>query len=219
MQYCPKCRIMIKGDKTGCPLCGGRLTGEPEPGGFPVTQKRRFSHMSVVKIATFCCLSLFIILTALEILYGFTLTWVPFVVMVILIAWADLMVGIYFRNNIIKIFAIETYLIMAACVIIDLVTGWRGWSVAFVLPIGFIVLVFMTIAVGQGANLRLEEYIIYLAVAMLLSMLQIIPVLSHANPVILPAVISMALLLILGCAAVIFRFRDLRSAVEKMFNL
>lgn len=219
MQYCPKCRIMIRGDKTGCPLCGGRLAGEPEPGGFPVTQKRRFSHMDVVKIATFCCLTAFIVLTALEILYNFTLTWVPFVVMIILIAWGDLMVGVYYRNNIIKTIAIETYLIMAACFLIDLVTGWRGWSIAYVFPCGFVLLVFMTIVVGQAANLRLEEYIIYLAVAMLLSMLQIIPVLSHANPVILPAVISMALLLILGCAAVIFRFRDLISAAEKLFNL
>lgn len=54
---------------------------------------------------------------------------------------------------------------------------------------------------------------------MLLSMLQIIPVVTHANPYILPAVMCMALLLIAACAAVIFRFRDLRSAVEKLFNL
>ena len=50
-------------------------------------------------------------------------------------------------------------------------------------------------------------------------MLQLIPVLTHVNPNILPAVISMAILLIAACAAVIFRFRDLRSAVEKLFNL
>ena len=50
-------------------------------------------------------------------------------------------------------------------------------------------------------------------------MLQIFPVLAHVNPVAFPAVACMALLLIEACAAVIFRFRDLRSAVEKMFNL
>ena len=219
MLHCPKCRVSIRGDKTGCPLCGGRLTGEPEPGAFPVLEKRRISHMSVVKVATFCCLSVFIILMALEILYDFKLPWVPFIVLIMVIAWADLMVGVYYRNNFIKTFAIETYLIMAACLLIDVLTGWRGWSVAFVLPIGFVVLVFVTVIVGLAADLRLEEYIIYIVVTMLLSMLQIIPVLMHTNPVILPAVLSMALLLILGCAAVIFRFRDLRSAAEKLFNI
>ena len=102
---------------------------------------------------------------------------------------------------------------------VDSLTGWHGWSVAFVLPIGFVLLVFVTIAVGRGARLRLEEYIIYIFVTMMLSMLQIIPVLTNTNPVKLPAVASMAILLIEACAAVIFRFRYLRSAVQKLFNL
>ncbi|HAB94661.1 MAG TPA: hypothetical protein DCF49_07870 [Lachnospiraceae bacterium] len=219
MQHCPKCRVNIRGEKTGCPLCGGRLTGEPEPGGFPVLEKRRFSHMSAVKVATFAFLSFLIIMLALEILYNFKLTWVPFVLLIAAIAWADLMVGIYYRNNFIKTFTYETYLIMATCLLIDGMTGWRGWSVAFVLPIGYVLLIFVTVIVGLAAKLRLEEYIIYLVVTMLLSVLQIIPILLHRNPVILPAVLSMTILLILCCAAVIFRFRDLQSAAEKLFNI
>ena len=219
MQYCSKCRISIKGDKTECPLCGGRLTGDATPGGFPVLEKNRFTHMTVVKVATFCCITFFIIVLALEILYNFELAWAPFAVLGALIGWGDLMVGIYYRNNLIKTLSVETYLAMAVCLLVDMLTGWHGWSLAYVLPIGFVLLVFVIIAVGRGAQLRLEEYIIYIFVAMLLSMLQIIPVLTRLNPVILPAVVCMALLLIAACAAVIFRFRDLRSAVQKLFNL
>ena len=219
MQYCPKCRISIRGNKTECPLCGGRVTGEPEPGGFPILERNRFSHMSVVKVGTFCLLTFFIIMMSLEILYDFKLAWVPFAVMGALIAWGDLMVGIYFRNNLIKTLSVETYLAMAVCLLVDTLTGWHGWSLAYVLPIGFVLLVFGTIAVGRGAHLRLEEYIIYIFVTMLLSMLQIIPVLTRVNPVIAPAVISMALLLIEASAAVIFRFGDLVSAVQKLFNI
>ena len=194
MQYCPKCRIRILGDKTECPLCGARVTGDPEPGGFPVLARKRFSHLSVFKVATFCLITFIIIMWALELLNDFNLPWVPFAILGALLA-------------------------MAVCLLIDGLTGWHGWSLAFVLPIGFVVLVFVTIGVGRAANLRLEEYIIYIFVTMLLSMLQIIPVVTHANPYILPAVMCMALLLIAACAAVIFRFRDLRSAVEKLFNL
>ena len=219
MQYCPKCRIAIKGDKICCPLCGGRLTGEPVTGGFPVTPKSKLSHMTVVKIATFCCLALFIVLMALEILFDFKLVWVPFVFAAALIVWADLMIGVYFRNNLIKTFTVETYLIMATCFMIDHFTGWRGWSIAFVFPTGFLLLFFVTFGVGRFAKLRLEEYIIYMVVTLALSMLQIIPVLSGANPMRLPAVLCMTILLILVSGAVIFRFRDLRSAAEKLFNL
>ena len=107
MQYCPKCRIGIKGDKSGCPLCGGRLTGEPEPGGFPVLERGKLTHMSIVKAATFAGLSSLIIMMALEILYGFKLVWVPFAALGVVIAWGDLMVGVYYRNNLIKTFSIE----------------------------------------------------------------------------------------------------------------
>ena len=219
MQYCPKCRIRILGDKTECPLCGARVTGDPEPGGFPVLARKRFSHLSVFKVATFCLITFIIIMWALELLNDLNLPWVPFAILGALIAWGDVMVGIYYRNNLIKTLFVEMYLAMAVCLLIDGLTGWHGWSLAFVLPIGFVVLVFVTIGVGRAANLRLEEYIIYIFVTMLLSMLQIIPVVTHANPYILPAVMCMALLLIAACAAVIFRFRDLRSAVEKLFNL
>ena len=123
MQYCPKCRISIRGNKTECPLCGGRVTGESEPGGFPILERNRFSHMSVVKVGTFCLLTFFIIMNALEILYDFKLAWVPFAVMGALIAWGDLMVGIYYRNNLIKTLFIETYLAMAVCILIDTLTG------------------------------------------------------------------------------------------------
>ena len=153
MQYCPKCRISIRGDKTECPLCGGRVTGESVPGGFPVLDRRRFSHMSLVKVGTFCLLTFFIIMMSLEILYDFKLAWVPFAVMGALIAWGDLMVGIYYRNNLIKTLFIETYLAMAVCILIDTLTGWHGWSLAYVLPIGFVMLVFVTIAVRRVYNL------------------------------------------------------------------
>ena len=117
MQYCSKCRISIKGDKTECPLCGGRLTGDATPGGFPVLEKNRFTHMTVVKVATFCCITFFIIMLALEILYNFELAWVPFAVLGALIGWGDLMVGIYYRNNLIKTLSVETYLGMAVCLL------------------------------------------------------------------------------------------------------
>ena len=156
MQYCPKCRISIKGDKSGCPLCGGRLTGEPEPGGFPVLERGKLTHMSIVKAATFAGLSSLIIMMALEILYGFKLVWVPFAALGVVIAWGDLMVGVYYRNNLIKTFSIETYLVMLGCLLIDSLTGWHGWSVAFVLPIGFFLLVIVTVSIGKGANLRTE---------------------------------------------------------------
>ena len=175
--------------------------------------------MSLVKVGTFCLLTFIIIMNSLEILYDFKLAWVPFAVMGALIAWGDLMVGIYYRNNLIKTLFIETYLAMAVCLLIDVLTGWHGWSLSYVLPSGFVLLVFVTISVGRGAKLRLEEYIIYIFVTILLSMLQIIPVLLGWNPYRGPAVICIAFMLILTAYMLIFRYRALQTALEKLFNM
>ena len=43
--------------------------------------------------------------------------------------------------------------------------------------------------------------------------------LMRVNAFVWPAVISMAALLILGVAALMFRFRDLRNASEKLFHM
>ena len=52
MQYCPKCKVKVRGYKTECPLCQGRLTGTPESPAYPVL-KKRVSRVSLLKILTF----------------------------------------------------------------------------------------------------------------------------------------------------------------------
>ena len=63
MQYCPKCRINIRGNKSCCPLCQGELAGEPAEDVFPVLVPRKISQASLLKIATFC-------FAAVEIAFG-----------------------------------------------------------------------------------------------------------------------------------------------------
>ena len=45
MQYCPKCRVKIRGNKSCCPLCRATLTGEGEDGAFPVLRQFRETLM------------------------------------------------------------------------------------------------------------------------------------------------------------------------------
>ena len=226
MKNCPECKIQVGGPGTYCPLCGSKLVvmekEECEDALYPDFSKPvkpRSKFPPLAKIFAFISLAAVFICGLIDALISHQLTWSLYVIGGIAAAWVS--VGTHLLTDInlnykllIDLCALSFYLVL-----IDRLTGWHGWSLAYVLPIGFVLLVFVIIAVGRGAQLRLEEYIIYIFVAMLLSMLQIIPVLTHLNPFILPAVISMALLLIEACAAVIFRFRDLRSAVQKLFNL
>ena len=219
MLYCINCGISIRGNKRCCPLCQGELTGTPSEAAFPTLKRARITSLSLVKLFTFLFIALEIVWSAVGFLANFTLAWVPFAMAGTLVAWLDAVLAVYFRNNVVKNITIQVYLVMIGGFVIDRFTGFHGWSVQWLIPCCFLGLVTTTIALGRGLPLRLEEYILYLAVDMVLSLLQTIFLVMGMNAFVWPAVISMAALLILGVAALLFRFRDLKNASEKLFHM
>jgi hypothetical protein len=219
MLYCSQCGIAIRGNKRCCPLCQGELTGTPSEGAFPVLKPAKITTLSLVKLFTFFFIALEIVFSAVWFLADFRLNWVPFAMAGALVIWLDAVLAVYFRNNVIKNITIQVYLVMAGGLLADRLTGFHGWSVQWMLPCCFLGMVIATICIGRGIGLRLEEYILYLAVDMVLSLLQIIFLVFKLNRFVWPAVISLSALTILGVAALLFRFRTLRSASEKLFHM
>ena len=76
-----------------------------------------------------------------------------------------------------------------------------------------------TIGTALVLKLRLDEYILYLALDLVMVLLQIIFIRNGMNTVPWPAVSSIMIYLILFAAVIIFRFNDLKNASEKMFNV
>ena len=58
MQYCPKCKIQIRGNKACCPLCQGKLTKDPQDPAFPALKHRIVTSFSIIKVSTFLFLVL-----------------------------------------------------------------------------------------------------------------------------------------------------------------
>ena len=223
MQYCPKCKIQIRGNKACCPLCQGKLTKDPQDPAFPALKHRIVTSFSIIKVSTFLFLVLEIIMGTIGYLGKYelnkSLPWVSLVMIGALVAWVDLIVAMYLRNNILKIVTVEVYVAMIIDYVIDVYTGFGGWSVMWMIPATFFGLAFVTVCIGRMTRMRLEDYIFYLATDALLCMLQMIPMAQGRNAFEWPAVICMAIYLILAAGAVIFRFRDLKNASAKYFNV
>ncbi len=219
MYYCKKCCVKIVGHKTCCPLCQGRLSGEPIPNVFPDIPARRVSFTLMTRIGSFAYATFMIVLGALLLIPGGPREILPLLAAAGTLVWVDFMAFMYYRGDIIKAVTIEIYLGMLICLVIDYLTKGGGWALSFVLPACFPVLVLVAVLLGVGQGLYLNEFLVYLATDILLSLLQIVPVLTGLNPRPVPAVICMALMLVLTAGMVIFRFRDLRTALEKLFNM
>ncbi|MCR5772676.1 MAG: hypothetical protein K6G87_15760 [Butyrivibrio sp.] len=223
MQYCPKCKVKVRGYKTECPLCQGRLTGTPEDPVYPVL-KKRVSRVSLVKILTFILAVIFIVMLSARFLLIHELgrddfSWPGVVMAISFMAWIDMVVALMLRGNVLKLVTFEAYAVMVFSYIANRILGNRGWDIAWIIPIVLVALLVFTIAIGIATKAHLEDYVNYLILDFIVAMLQIIPVISETNVFMWPAVICFAIYLILAAAIILFRFRDLKNASAKFWNM
>lgn len=179
----------------------------------------RVSYMFLVRVVTFVCVSLEILFGAAEIIIRFRSGWPAAAMLISLVAWADFMVATYYRNNLIRMLTTEAYILMAVCLAAAAVTRTGAWAVSWAVPGIFLLLIAVTFAAARAQGMQLHEFILYPAFDMLMCLLQIVPIALGRNPVIAPAVICIALMLILGSSLVIFRGRMLREAAAKYLHL
>ena len=219
MQYCPKCKIHIRGNKKCCPLCEGSVKGTPGDPAFPALKQRKYSVLLSFKICAFIFVLVEVAMMITGFLTGFRyhlpgliMTWAPFVLL-------DLLVALYYRGNIIKLVSYQAYVIMAVCAFIDYGDGYPGWSLHWVIPTTLLSLLIVTIIIGYGVGLHMVDYMIYLLVDVVLSLLQLIPVFLGINKVPYAAVISVGVMIVVAAFVVLFRPRELGNAFSKYMNV
>ena len=221
MQYCPNCRVKIRGRKARCPLCQRELTdmGGATDDPFVMLPSPRVSFRRMVQVVTFLCISLEILLGAFEIIKGFTAGWIYVFMLVILLAWVDFRIAVYYRNNLIRMLTTQGYIIMAVLLLIASLTNSGTWAITWVVPSMFLLLIIVTFAAARLQQMKLQEFILYPAFDVLMSLLQIIPVALGYNKNKAPAVLCIALMLILVNSLVIFRGDILRDAAAKYLHM
>ena len=221
MQICQKCNVKIRGRKECCPLCQGRLKeveGEDNPS-FPILEKRKISNITFLKMCTFLFVASEIIFGAVNIMTAGEFSFIGPVMLGILVAWIDVIATMYLRNNLIKVITFEVIVAIVVDYYIDIKTGFHGWSINWMIPMTLIGLAIATIVIAMVLKLRLDEYILYIVLDFVMALIQIIFIRNGMNTFPWPAVASIITYMIIIAALVIFRFRDLKNASEKMFNI
>jgi hypothetical protein len=186
---------------------------------FPALKHKTFSAVMIARIVSFILVSWLVVLAAIQILTKFNAPWTLIAALVGILIWADVLIGLNYRSDMLKMFTSQTYVIMIVCLFIDRYIGFPGWSISYILPIAFLWLVLATLGIARIMDMRMNEYIVYLIWDIFLCMLQIIPILMGWNRIIFPAVFCMAVMIILTAWALIFSFDQVRSALHKLLNL
>lgn len=221
MQICPKCKVNIRGNKSCCPLCQGKLKtveGESNPS-FPTIKRKKISNITFLKVCTFLFVASEIVFLTINIMTQNKFSFISPVMLGILAGWITIVTTMYLRNNLIKVITWEVIVAIVVDIYVDLHTGFYGWSFAWMIPLTLIGLAIATIITALVLKLRLDEYILYLVLDLVMVLLQIVFIKNGMNKVPWPAVCSVMTYLILFAGVIIFRFSDLKNATQKMFNV
>lgn len=222
MQYCPKCKIKIRGQKRCCPLCQSKITEleaeEFDQPAFPPKKPRKVSRVSFFKLITFILVTAEIFFISFHYLTHRQFPWVPIVMWGLIIGWLDILITMYLRNNILKVITVEVYIAILIDYIIDKKYGFYGWSLSWMIPASFLGLCLITFIIALVSKMHPIEYISYLFLNLLLSLGQLYPIWKGMTKHKLLPVISIAVLLVINAGVLIFQSRALKSSLHRRLN-
>lgn len=216
---CERCGVTVRGDFVTCPLCQQELQGEPIEGVFPKISPQKLRLRKIISFAAFVSIVALVICVLLNVAlpsYGW---WSLFVAAGMASLWLSLGVLIQKRDNVLKAIIWQVALIAALAFIWDLSTGFRGWSVDFVIPILFTAAMAAMAIFSQAAKLSIEDYLIYLVINSVLGILCVLLIVFDVVKIALPALICVACSVISLAALSIFEGKALREELKRRLHL
>ena len=195
MQQCRKCRVNVDGDKGRCPLCQGELTGERERDMFPRIAEPRFGSEFLIKLISFIAISAIVICAATDYLLSGRLSWSVICIAGVICAW------------------------LTTSVLWDRFTGWRGWSLDFVLPCACVCATVSIFIIAKVLKMKSGEYILYLIIGGFYGLLPLICLFAGLVKINYPSVICAVISVIFMAALFLFRGRSTTPEIERRFHL
>ena len=143
-----------------------RISFQEEQNDFPgCREEQKQESRKLVQIFTFLCIAAAVVCGMINYMTLKTLNWFWFAAAGSFCAWLVVMVAYTKRRNILKNEMWQLLLITVIAVLWDIFTGWRGWSLDFVLPFGAMAVLGSVPVIAKVSRLEPEEYLFYLVQA------------------------------------------------------
>lgn len=187
---------------------------------FPEDARPNYEGKKVLQIFTFCCIAAIVISMMTDIIISPGVHWSVFVAAGCATMWLTMAVGYVKRFNLLKNAAWQLLIMSGICVLWDLGTGWRGWSVNIgILDICLLIQVVMLI-ISRIRSLSPREYMIYYVMAAVYSM--ILPLILLVTGVIhyrTPSVICIGCSFLLLIGLILFKRKEFKEEMHKKFHV
>ena len=219
---CPQCNVSFTGNRPLCPLCSMPTTGtQTLPPRFPfiplrVSYTRRFVQICVLvtMAAALCCL-----IINYELSDHFS--WSLFVLLGIGSFWAGFLAFLRGKRQIIKSMMWQMLAIFILSLIWDVLTGFRHWSLDYVLPILSACVLVALAVYSRIAHLSASDYMIYALSCAASGLVSVILLFSSSSiiQVKLPAMISGGLSIFFLLSLLLFEGHVVQAELQRRLHM
>ena len=187
---------------------------------FPEDARPNYEGKKVLQIFTFCCIAAIVISMMTDIIISPGVHWSVFVAAGCVTMWLTMAVGYVKRFNLLKNAAWQLLIMSGICVLWDLGTGWRGWSVNIGSPDICLLIQVVMLIISRIRSLSPREYMIYYVMAAVYSM--ILPLILLVTGVIhyrTPSVICIGCSFLLLIGLILFKRKEFKEEMHKKFHV
>lgn len=187
---------------------------------FPEDARPNYEGKKVLQIFTFCCIAAIVISMMTDIIISPGVHWSVFVGAGCATMWLTMAVGYVKRFNLLKNAAWQLLIMSGICVLWDLGTGWRGWSVNIGIPDICLLIQVVMLIISRIRSLSPREYMIYYVMAAVYSM--ILPLILLVTGVIhyrTPSVICIGCSFLLLIGLILFKRKEFKEEMHKKFHV
>lgn len=223
MQYCPTCHVSIRGGKDRCILCGNSLPEErkeetAEDEIFPQIPYAFKRHLAM-RILVFISLCAVVVSFTIRIMVPTRVNWPMFVALGFTSLWLWIIIVLGKRHNLPKTILWQAVLVSALALFWDWLTGWRNWSLNYLVPIVLIISASMMYLTAKIKKFGVRDYITYVLLASLLGLVPIAFILLSWVSTPYPSILCAAVSIVLLSGVLIFQWESVKKELGRKMHL
>ncbi len=221
MKYCKNCMVNVTQDSKMCPLCQNELIdkgGESEQE-YPQIERIIKKHSIVIKVFMFLSFLAVILCFAANYLFHFDVLWSIIVAVGVICMWISLSVIFKKRHNIPKLILWECVLFSLSAIILDFLSGFKLWSITYVMPAFIIVSLLSMWTVASVMNIKLRDYMTYMLIDILLGIVPFIMLCLNNVSDPFPSVMAVVASVITFIAIFVFKYKSLKEELKRRFHI
>lgn len=224
MKFCEKCGIKVNDDSLHCPLCQRALSENDEKkfeneSVFPIIPTLYSKYHFFIKLVILSSIAVCVISVIVDFLTAARVHWSGFVVVGVACVWLSLAISYRKMHNIPKIIFQQVLAAAAVVLIWDFVSGWKNWSVDYVIPFLFVGANISLITTAILLKLDISDFIFYCFMNMLFGIVPIVFICTGILNVYYPSVISVGLNVIALSGMFLFQGKRICGEITSRFHV